>query len=201
MNRLLLILILTFSFQTLTKADDIRDFEIEGISVGDTLLNHTKTIGVTRDYILNKNFQFYPGSRRFALLAFSDKGNFSTYYKIQVTVNPKDYKIYRIGGFIKIMNKNDCIDKQKKIIIDLENSFTTFEKFIDDKFTAHPADESGKSVANGIYLDLPSGDTAMVECYIWSEEYRKKHGGHENNLRVTLSNKDSNQFIENEAYK
>jgi hypothetical protein len=29
MNRLILILILTFSFQNLTKADDIRDFEIK----------------------------------------------------------------------------------------------------------------------------------------------------------------------------
>ena len=38
MKRLLLILILTFSFQTLTKADDIRDFEIGGMSIGDSLL-------------------------------------------------------------------------------------------------------------------------------------------------------------------
>ena len=40
MKRLLLILILTFSFQTLTKADDIRDFEIEGMSIGDSLLDY-----------------------------------------------------------------------------------------------------------------------------------------------------------------
>ena len=39
MKRLLLILILTLSFQTLTKADDIRDFEIEGISIGDSALD------------------------------------------------------------------------------------------------------------------------------------------------------------------
>ena len=41
MNRLILILILTFSFQNLTKADDIRDFEIEGISLNDSALKHT----------------------------------------------------------------------------------------------------------------------------------------------------------------
>ena len=39
MKRLLLILILMLSFQTLTKADDIRDFQIEGISIGESLLN------------------------------------------------------------------------------------------------------------------------------------------------------------------
>ena len=48
------IIILIFSFQSLSKADDIRDFEIEGISVGDSLLNHAKTIGVTKKYILDK---------------------------------------------------------------------------------------------------------------------------------------------------
>ena len=38
-EKFLLILILTFSFQSLTKADDIRDFEIEGISIGDSALD------------------------------------------------------------------------------------------------------------------------------------------------------------------
>ena len=39
MNRLLLILILTLSFQTLSKADDINDFQMEGMSIGDSLLD------------------------------------------------------------------------------------------------------------------------------------------------------------------
>ena len=39
MRRLLIILILTFSIQSLTKADDIKDFEIEGISIGDSALD------------------------------------------------------------------------------------------------------------------------------------------------------------------
>ena len=40
MKRFLLILILTFSFQTWTKADDIRDFQIEGMSIGDSALGY-----------------------------------------------------------------------------------------------------------------------------------------------------------------
>ena len=39
MKRLLLILILTLSLQTLVKSDDIRDFQIEGISIGDSALD------------------------------------------------------------------------------------------------------------------------------------------------------------------
>ena len=37
-NKLLITLILIFNFQALTKADDISEFEIEGISIGDSLL-------------------------------------------------------------------------------------------------------------------------------------------------------------------
>ena len=40
MKKLLIMLILTLSFQSWTKADDIRDFEIEGMSIGDSLLDY-----------------------------------------------------------------------------------------------------------------------------------------------------------------
>mgnify|MGYP006872283193 CR=1 FL=1 len=40
MKRLLLILILTLSFQSWTKADDISDFQIGDISIGDSLLDY-----------------------------------------------------------------------------------------------------------------------------------------------------------------
>ena len=40
MNRLLLILIITFGFQSWTNADDIKEFEIEGMSIGDSLLDY-----------------------------------------------------------------------------------------------------------------------------------------------------------------
>ena len=39
MRILLIILIIIFNLTSFTKADDIRDFEIEGISVGDSLLD------------------------------------------------------------------------------------------------------------------------------------------------------------------
>ena len=38
-KRFLLSVILIFSFQFCSKADDIRDFEIDGMTVGDSLLD------------------------------------------------------------------------------------------------------------------------------------------------------------------
>ena len=58
--RLLLIIIFLLSFQTFSTADDIRDFEIEGISVGDSLLKYYNLDQINNflqyDY---KNKKFY----------------------------------------------------------------------------------------------------------------------------------------------
>ena len=52
MRVFLAVLFLIFSFQSWTKADDIRDFQIEGMSIGDSALDY-----VTEDEI-NNNISF-----------------------------------------------------------------------------------------------------------------------------------------------
>ena len=39
MKKLFIIIIIFISFQTLSKADDIKDFQIEGVSIGDSALD------------------------------------------------------------------------------------------------------------------------------------------------------------------
>ena len=60
MKRLLLVFILTLSFQSWTIADDIRDFQIEGMSIGDSALDYL-SIDVSNDEYLdwlnNKAYQ------------------------------------------------------------------------------------------------------------------------------------------------
>ena len=47
MRIILSLLIIIFSVQPWTKADDIRDFEIEGMSIGDSLLNFMNEIEIS----------------------------------------------------------------------------------------------------------------------------------------------------------
>ena len=56
------VFILIISFQSWTKADDIRDFEIEGMSIGDNLLEHHTTIGITKKKLKNFKLAYYPNS-------------------------------------------------------------------------------------------------------------------------------------------
>ena len=197
MYRLLLIPILFFIFQTFSNADDIRDMHIEGISVGDNLLNHFKVLNKTKIEIKEKKLSYYPKSKRLAIANFWD-GNYEIYESVQFTLDPNNYKIYRISGKIYDLDKDECINKQKEIISNLEKQFPNTIKDIDE-FSKHPIDKSGKSLANGIYLDFASGDTVSVECYFWSDAFKKERN-YQDHISVSIETKESRDFIDNEAY-
>ncbi len=188
-----------FSFSAPSLADDIRDFQIEGMSVGDILFDHAKTIGVTKEDIQNNKILYYPKSKKFGVVAFSDKGNYRTYYKVQFTIDPNNYKIYKIGGYIDVSSKNDCVNKQKLIVEDLSETVPSAKKTIDD-FSDHPIDKTGESIANGIYLDFQSGDSIDAECYIWGKKI-KEDKNYADNLRISISTKVIMDFLRNEAYE
>ena len=122
MKRLLLILILTFSFQTLTKADDIRDFEIEGMSIGDSLLDHFNEKDIKKE--LNSEY-VYKYKKKFVKVAtgygegFYLIKNFDEYDDIGISlkINDNKYSIYGISGRIFCDAGIDiCFSKQKKVL-------------------------------------------------------------------------------------
>ena len=47
MKFIISLIILIFSLQCFTKADDLNDFQIEGMSIGENLIKHAETIGVS----------------------------------------------------------------------------------------------------------------------------------------------------------
>ena len=58
------VLILIFSFQSLIKADDISDFEIDGMSIGDSLLDY-----FSKDKIINaRNYDEFPSDMKFRII-------------------------------------------------------------------------------------------------------------------------------------
>ena len=114
MKRLLLILILTFSFQTLSKADDIRDFQIEGMSIGDSLLDF-----LTVKEIKQNTLPYFNGAREYYIVGIVD--NLKRYDQVEIYLksNDKNYKIKTILAGIFTPNVNRCIKKKKEIVKDL----------------------------------------------------------------------------------
>ena len=199
MNKILLILILTLSLQSLTKADDIKDLEIEGMSVGDNLFEHSVIINKTKKQISNAKLSFYPKSKRLAMWNIKSN-NFKKYESVQFSIKPDNFKIYRISGMIYDLDKNECVSIQKSIIKSLEKDNPTAIKDIEDFDNLDYIDKSGESIANGIYLDFPSGDTFSVECYLYGKIYKEKNN-QKDHIKVSIETKESREFIQNEAYK
>ena len=107
MKRLLLILILTFSFQTLSKADDIRDFEIEGISIGDSLLDFFSEKEINKFM----NYDNLPSDMKFRITEIysGQEIKMKEYDGMQLYYKPNDskYIVYALSGVLNCKNKSD----------------------------------------------------------------------------------------------
>ena len=92
---LILTVLIIFCLQSWTKAEDIRDFQIEGMSIEDSLLDFYKI-----DKINSAPKAYYPNSKKQYLTEFSD--NLKTYDVVAVHIkeNDKQFKITSIKGVI-----------------------------------------------------------------------------------------------------
>ena len=66
MIRIFIILLSIFSFHSLIKADDIRDFQIEGMSIGDSLLDNYKKSEIKKNTLKDE----YPKSNAMRRVSF-----------------------------------------------------------------------------------------------------------------------------------
>ena len=193
MKRLLLILILTCSFQTLTKADDIRDFEIEGISIGDSALDH-----FSKKQLDDKSYTFSANDKY--LTSFFYKSEFQNYDGVEVSYlkNDKNYIIKGISGGNTVTSLDDCIKKYNKIKKDLNNYFKDADSMDDDGL--HPSDTTGKSkYFRTSYSINPNSNYFEIEtsCMFFEGEAAKKFTS---NVGVTIKDIDMNDWLNNEAY-
>ena len=186
MKRLLLILILTLSFQSLTNADDISDFEIEGISLGDSALNYFKVSTIkknTFDYYKDKSFIAVQNDK----LPF-----FKTYdfFDFRYRAGDKKYIMQSISGIIDFKNKDlsKCIQLKKKIVEEI--------KLIIPNMDFQEYDKTSSRGTKGYYYQSSffsdKGNISII-CYDYFEK--------DNYLAVSISNKNYENFLLENPYK
>tara|TARA_B110000259_G_scaffold186052_1_gene236376 strand:+ start:68 stop:607 length:540 start_codon:yes stop_codon:yes gene_type:complete len=106
-----------FGFQSIAKADDIKDFEIEGMSIGDSLLDHT-SIKKINDNIVKDNM--YKGTN-YQKTCMNDYG--STYDRLCITfLNNKKKIIQALQGQFRYKKVNYKACKNKMNVVDQELS-------------------------------------------------------------------------------
>ena len=195
MKRLSLYLFLIlFTLQTSSHADDIRDFQIEGMSLGDSLLDYYSEKEIKKQ--LSTTVGQYK-SKKIKRVYFNSKDN-SEYLQYNFHfINDSSYRIVNIIGVMLYENKmGDCYKKQLEIIKDIEKNFENATKEV--KNLIHRADKSGKSKIKSIRLKLKNGQI-RVDCKSWSKKIKKEKPWRDT-LSVLLDTDEYILWLKNEAY-
>lgn len=183
MTRLFLIFMIFFSLQSWTKADNIRDFQIEGISLGDSLLDYFSKKEV--DNFIDPYKDIVPNKK---VKTFIIDYNLEQYDVLELSFfkNDKDYTLESIGGGIFYPNNfNKCRKKQKNVSNELFMFFNKPEKNISE--FNNPADKTGKSkvfqhtfmIGNKKYYNV------MINCFKFGNKF--KNMGYVDNLNVVIT--------------
>lgn len=191
-----IIILLVFFTSTLSAADEISDFEVEGMSVGSSLLNYITKQKITK-LIKSPVTAWYPNNA-FAIIGLESK-NFNTYDDVGIVIKPddKNYKIYALEGTIYYKkNISQCHKDQEKISIELKELFEKGSyKFIKTLNLDYIDDKTGESKVS--YYDFYFKDNSAVRVICWNMSESLNAKGREDSLAVAVNSKKFMDWIEN----
>ena len=190
MKKIILIFILFICSQTLIKADDIRDFEIEGLSIGDSLLNFASEKKIKSSISSNQ----YPNNKYIIYMAdkFIDLTNYD-FLAATVKKNDNQYIVTSIKGAIFYKDIDECIKLRSEI-----RSFVEEIIIFDDVEEVTYDSQDGLGVIHALQMYLkpyPSVEAIVLNC----NDYFKK-SGYKKDLSVSVNQEDYAYFLVNEAY-
>ena len=183
MKKLLVILLsLFFLSSPSVYADDISDFKIEGMGIGDSLLDYMSEDEILDEIERNKDFYLFLNEpNKYAEVYLSQdfptyddglsvlvKNNSANQY---VSNKNEKYTILKVRGMIRYVEDFDnCIVKRDEIAEILSGMFPNTPK---DEFSySHGADPSGKSMKYDVNFIFDSGDGIEVSCDNFEETLR-----------------------------
>lgn len=191
MKNTTLVLIFLILINSVSKADSVRDFEIEGISISDSLLNFFSEKEIKKFV----NYDQLPSDMTFRISEFYDDNNFDmkNYDFIQIYNKPEDreYIIYGIAAGMECKNF-ECNDKFKTLVNDMENFFSDSKKGTNEEFS-HPDDKSGESKIKVWWLELSDGFIS-VTMKTWSKKLQKDYF---DSVSIELSLNEVDEWINN----
>jgi len=189
------VLVLIFSLQSWTKADDISDFEVEGMSVGDSLLDYFSKDEI--EQAISRSVSNYKSNKFYRATFISS--NFEIYDALfsHLKLDDKNYKIYAIGSALDFpKDVKNCNIKRIEIANELKGLFVNYD--INEYKKEHEQDTTGQSFIDATDFYFSNGESARVMCFDWSNNFEDK--GFVDHLRISLYSKEFKYWLNNEAY-
>ena len=167
MKKTLILFVLFFSSSVV--AENISDFQIEGISVGDSLLDYFSEEEIISN---KKDWYKYLEKNKFITIALESSG-FQSYEYVDVNAEYGDdnYIIDSMAGSIyfgknkEIKDINHCYIKQKEIAQDFSQVFENSKKDGPHKMKHLALDPSGESFYTDIYFEMDDNYSVIISCY------------------------------------
>lgn len=194
MKRLFLIVVITLSFQSWIMADDIRNFQIEGMSIGDSLLNH-----FSKKEIEKSRLEFSSKNNKYSYSEIS--GIFENFDNLQFIYknNDKEYKISAIVGLIFYDNDlNGCLKKKKTMTESVESIMSSDTDVVNEDGYPH-SQMFAKSLVYTTEFIFKNGDVARVYCLNWSRNTENSEGWTDH-LSLNLQTAKFYYWLNTEAY-
>jgi hypothetical protein len=171
-----------FSFSTPSFADDIRDFQIEGMSVGDSLLDYMS------EEEIKENVGFVYEDKKFTVSTYNKSSEIYDVVAIEYKSKDKTYKIHGVQGMIDFSNNIEgCYKKQDNVVKEISSMFTEINK--DNRGILKMPRRKKGSTYKPIYFEFNSGDAISIECYHYSDVPE------DDLLRITITSEELKEYL------
>ena len=183
MKQLFFVIILIINFQLSTKADDISDIQIGGISIGESLLEYYSEEEIIKNSYKTK----YPKKNNVFLniSMFKKVGNYDA-FKFYVKKNDKNYKIYSMEGRKRFSIVSKCKDQMKSIT----KEFEAFLKIVKKREHIFNYPQFIKSKSYVTELELDNGRVRL-----WCDDFSKEQKDKSNPFQGLAISISSETFV------
>ena len=183
--------IILFSFKTnISYSNNIKEFTIEDISIGDSTLDF-----FSKKEILNNNMDYYKKDD-FITIGFNNHSSLKQYEWLQISYkkNDKKYLVESLDGILPFRNDySGCLKKKTNIVQEIKN-MTGVEP---DEFEGkHGADPTGNSKFSNSEFEVDN-DFIIISCIDWSKKMEEKFFDH---LKVWIGTSEFYDFITSNPY-
>lgn len=196
MKTLITLFVLFFSSSVV--ADDISDFQIEGISLYESLLSHT-----SKENIKSRIAPYPYKTNEYMTIVF-DNNNLEIFDSIEITFKSDDptFKILAITGLIFYDNENEKCRKQKsKVLSEIEHLFKSENIILDNVEKMHAFDKTGNSlISKSVFDFIESDDFVSLECYDWGPEIESQYPNWSDNFRINIISDIFNSYLRDVEY-
>ena len=184
--------IILFSLKTsISYSDNIKDFTIEGMSIGDSTLDF-----FSKEEILNNKMDYYKNDD-FITIGFNNHSSLKQYEWLQITYkkNNKKYLVESLDGVLSFRNDyNGCLKEKSQIVLEIK-SMTGVEP---DEFEGkHGADPTGNSIFSNSEFNVDN-DFIVISCIDWSKKMEEIYFDH---LKVWIGTSEFYDWIGSNPYK